>query len=73
MIAVDEKKLAEALGFGEWTEPLDNDHKRMAARDLRSCYTTENIAFGVISSWSETFMSVLLMCTRSVPGKICNA
>lgn len=33
MIAVDDKKLAEALGgFPEWTEPLNNDHKRMAAR-----------------------------------------
>ncbi len=53
MIAVDEKKLAKALGFDEWTEPLHNDHQRMAARVITDSHDQRaaDIALSNATSW----------------------
>lgn len=53
MIAVDEKKLAEALGFPEWNEPLNNDAKRMAARVITDSHGEKHpdVALSNATSW----------------------
>ncbi len=53
MIAVSEEKLAKALGFIEWAEPLHNDHQRMAARVITDSHDQKHadVALGNATVW----------------------
>lgn len=55
MIAVSEKKLAEALGFPEWSEPFHNDHQRMAARAITDSHKSQSadVALSNATHWID--------------------
>lgn len=77
MISVSLKKLAEAAGVKKWTEPLDNDHKQMAARVITDFHgeKTPDVALLSATHWinrayDKGFMAGIAMERRQWQEKI---